>query len=351
MQVFRNQPPHLRQAPCVLTIGNFDGVHLGHQAVLSRLRTVAQKLALPVTVMTFDPHPKEYFAHLRAQANATSDGTSDSTSNSTSNSTSVATAMLAPSRIQSLRDKACALERYGVDQLLVAHFNKRLSSMPAEDFIEKYLVQTLQVKHLFVGDDFQFGAARRGNFDMLLEKGKALGFEVERMPTVARDGQRISSSLVRKALGDADFTLVEQLLGRPYTMSGSVIHGRKLGRTLGFPTLNMLVPGSSITSGAKSLLHGVYAVRIHHLGDKPAQIFDGVASLGTRPAVEQNGRYLLETHVFDFAGDAYGKTLAIEFVAKLRDEANYTTLEALTQQIDKDAAQARLILAGYAANS
>jgi riboflavin kinase / FMN adenylyltransferase len=322
MQVFRNQPPIDSRAPCVLTIGNFDGVHLGHQAVLSRLKSIGKSLKLPLAVLTFDPHPREYFAQLAPHGAKAQ----------------------APSRIQSLRDKACALRRYGVDQLVVAHFNKRLSSMPAEDFIEEFLVQTLRVKHLFVGDDFQFGAGRRGNFDMLLDKGKSLGFSVERMPTVMHKDERISSSFVRKALAQADFALVESLLGRPYTISGKVIHGKKLGRTLGFPTLNLLVPGSSISSGAKSLLHGVFAVRAHHLNGS-TKVFDAVASLGTRPAVEQNGRYLLETHVFDFAGDVYGKTIAIEFVAKLRDEANYSSLEALTTQINLDAQQAKHILA------
>jgi riboflavin kinase / FMN adenylyltransferase len=328
MQVFRNHPPLTSRSPCVLTIGNFDGVHLGHQAVLASLKEIGKALQLPVALMTFDPHPREYFAQL-APNNARAQ---------------------APSRIQSLRDKACALQQYGVDQLIVAHFNKRLSSMQAEDFIEKYLVQTLQVKHLFVGDDFQFGAGRRGNFEMLTAMGKVLGFSVERMPTVMHHGERVSSSFVRKALAAGEFELVEKLLGRPYTMSGKVIHGRKLGRTLGFPTLNMLVPGSSISSGAKSLLHGIYAVRVHHLGVNSKAglkvVFDGVASLGTRPAVEQHGRYLLETHVFNFEGDAYGKTLAVEFVAKLRDEANYDSLEALTKQINIDAQQAKDILTG-----
>jgi riboflavin kinase / FMN adenylyltransferase len=324
MQVFRNQPPLDRRAPCVLTIGNFDGVHLGHQAVLASLQSIGKSRQLPVAVLTFDPHPREYFAQLAPPSSK----------------------VQAPSRIQSLRDKACALQKYGVDQLVVAHFNRRLSSMHAEDFIERFLVQTLQVKHLFVGDDFQFGAGRRGNFEMLLEKGKALGFSVERMPTVMHGGERISSSFVRKALTEANFPLVEHLLGRPYTMSGKVIHGKKLGRTLGFPTLNMLVPGSSVLGGAKSLLHGIYAVKVHHLNDS-VEAFDAVASIGTRPAVDQNGRFLLETHVFNFAGDAYGKTLAVEFKAKIRDEANYTSLEALTTQINIDAQQAKKILVGH----
>jgi riboflavin kinase / FMN adenylyltransferase len=324
MQIFRNQPPLSVRAPCVLTIGNFDGVHLGHQAVLASLQKIGKERQLPVALLTFDPHPREYFSQL-APSNVKAQ---------------------APSRIQSLRDKACALQQHGVDQLIVAHFNKRLSSMRAEDFIEKYLVQTLQVKHLFVGDDFQFGAGRRGNFEMLTDMGKALDFSVERMPTVMHNGERISSSYVRKALAAGEFELVEKLLGRPYTMSGKVIHGKKLGRTLGFPTLNMLVPGSSISSGAKSLLHGIYAVRVHHLGVNSKVVFDGVASLGTRPAVEQHGRYLLETHVFNFEGDAYGKTLAVEFVAKLRDEANYDSLEALTTQINIDAQQAKAVLSG-----
>jgi riboflavin kinase / FMN adenylyltransferase len=314
MQIFRHHPPFNAQHPCVLTIGNFDGVHRGHQAVIEHLSRIGKAKGLPVAVLTFDPHPREYFEK-QGRGNA-------------------------PHRIQSLRDKACALEAAGVDQLLVAHFNKRLATLPAEKFIESYLVETLQIKHLYVGDDFQFGAGRLGNFEMLKAKGLVHGYSVERMPTLEIDGERVSSSLARQALADSNFSRAAQLLGRPYSISGKVIHGRKLGRTLGFPTLNMLVPGAS-TSGTKPLLHGIYAVRIHHLSGKS---FSGVASLGTRPAVEKNGRYLLETHVFGFKGDAYGQTVSVEFVAKLRDEANYDSLEALTTQINLDAKQAKQIL-------
>jgi riboflavin kinase / FMN adenylyltransferase len=314
MQIYRHHPPLHAQGPCVLTIGNFDGVHRGHLAVLDHLSKIGKAMGLPVAVLTFDPHPKEYFERLGKGR--------------------------APHRIHSLRDKACALKAAGVDQLIVAHFNKRLASMPAEKFIESYLVKTLQIQHLYVGDDFQFGAGRLGNFEMLKTQGLRHGYSVERMPTLEIDGERISSSLARQSLGQGNFSRAAQLLGRPYSISGKVIHGQKLGRTLGFPTLNMLVPGSS-RLGTKPLLHGIYAVRINHLSGKS---FSGVASLGTRPAVEKNGRFLLETHVFDFSGNAYGQTVSVEFVEKLRDEAHYDSLEALTAQINLDAKQAKQIL-------
>ncbi len=321
MQIYRNSPPIAAQRPRVLTIGNFDGVHLGHQTVIQELRKLGAAHALPVSVLTFDPHPKEYFARSRGAPTL---------------HTTV------PGRIQSLRDKACALQATGVEDLIVAHFNQRLSQMPATDFVEQFLVNQLQVKHLFVGDDFRFGAKRTGDFDLLKNSGSKFGFTVDRMPTVERLGQRVSSSRVRDALLASNFAEVRELLGRPFTMSGNVIHGRKLGRTLGFPTLNMIVPGATLASSSRPLLQGIFAVRIRHLSNN--LVLNGVASLGTRPAVEQNGRYLLETHVFNYQGNAYGKTISIEFVKKLRDEAHYDGLEALTKQIAIDAEQAKLVL-------
>ena len=315
MKIFRNLPPASERGPCVLTIGNFDGVHRGHQAVLANLKRVAGICRLPMKVLTFEPQPREFFAHSGRG--------------------------VAPARIQSLRDKACALKNHGISQLGVIDFGLRWAQMPAEEFITDYLVRDLQIKHLFIGDDFQFGAHRRGNFEMLSEHGNRLGFGVERMPTLEDNGERISSSAVRSALTTGNFARAEQLLGRPYLISGRVIHGRKLGRTLGFPTLNMRVPGASEQSSSLPLLSGVFAVRVHGLNEA---VLGGVASLGTRPAVEQNGHYLLETHVFDYSGNAYGKALSIEFVEKLRNEANYPSLEALTAQILLDAKNARQIL-------
>jgi riboflavin kinase / FMN adenylyltransferase len=330
MQIFRHQPPLALRRQRVLTIGNFDGVHLGHQAVLAKLKAKALALNLPSTVLTFDPHPREYFASMMSAANLAS-----------------SSRYKAPLRINSLRDKACALAQEGVDELLVAHFNESMAAMSAEAFIEEFLVDTLQIKYLLVGDDFQFGAKRRGNFAMLESRASQFGYQVEQLPTLMLEGHRVSSSLVREAVAKADFKLAQALLNRPYAISGKVIHGRQLGRTLGFPTLNMHVPGAS-ERGNAPLLSGVFAVRVKHLkqigSSANATSYNGVASLGTRPAVEQNGRYLLETHVFDFAGDAYGQTVSIEFVAKLRDEANYDSLEALTKQINLDAEQAKAIL-------
>ena len=315
MKLFRNLPAAPKRGPCVLTIGNFDGVHRGHQAVLGNLKRIALHSNLPMNVLTFEPQPREFFASIGKG--------------------------VAPARIQSLRDKACALQNQGISQLGVLDFGARWAQMPAETFIEDYLVRGLQIKHLFIGDDFHFGAQRRGNFEMLLAYGKRLGFGVERMPTLQDKGERVSSSAVRSALVAGNFARAEELLGRPYAISGRVIHGRKLGRTLGFPTLNMRVPGASEQSGTPPLISGVFAVRIRHLNNA---VLKGVASLGTRPAVEQHGRYLLETHVFEYTGNAYGKTLSIEFVAKLRDEANYTSLDALTAQIASDAQHAKSIL-------
>jgi riboflavin kinase / FMN adenylyltransferase len=341
MKIFRNKPPLEMRHARVVTIGNFDGIHRGHQVVLANLKSVSSKLGLPCAVLTFDPHPREFFANLATRQDPDNQ-----------------VKLQAPARIHALRDKACALEALGVDELIVAHFNPRLAAMPAVDFVNHYLVNELHIKHLYVGDDFHFGARRQGNFDLLKTMADQCGFTVEATPSVmlacgaSGQMQRVSSSLVRQALASADFTSANSLLNRPYALTGRVIHGRKLGRTLGFPTLNLVVPGSTV-GGTKPLLHGVFAVRVHNLksnnhhsaGPENPKIYNGVASLGTRPAVEQNGRYLLETHVFDYAANAYGQTVSIEFVSKLRDEANYDSLDALTHQIGLDAANAKAVLA------
>lgn len=307
MQVFRRLPPPDQRQPCALTIGNFDGVHLGHRRLLDVLRAAGTRLGLPTCVLTFDPHPREFFAQRHP-------------------------GQPAPTRIATLRDKLEALQSAGVDRVCVAHFNDRLAALEPEDFVRRVLVDGLRARFLLIGDDFRFGARRRGDFAMLEAASRDHGFELARMSTVALDGARISSSAARKALAEADFPLVERLLGRPYAISGHVVHGRKLGRELGFPTLNLRIPHG------RPALAGIFVVRVHGLAEAP---LPGVASLGTRPAVELDGAPLLETHVLDWRGNAYGRVIRVEFLRKLRDEAKYDGLDALVAQIRVDADQAR----------
>ncbi len=306
MQVFRRAPPLPLRRPSAVTIGNFDGVHRGHQALLDCLANEAARRSLPSCVLTFEPHPREYFAQLGR-------GT-------------------APARVCSLRDKLDALSEYRVQRVNIAHFNAQLASMSAERFINEVLLESLQTRFLLIGDDFRFGAGRAGDLEMLRKHGLTKGFEVQSMPTVNDANGRISSSALRKALGDGALDVAQALLGRPFTMSGHVTHGRKLGRTLGFPTLNIRL------AFKRPALSGIFAVRVHGLGLK---VRDGVASLGTRPAVETNGAPMLEVNVFDFNESVYGKLVQIEFVAKLRDEEHYENLELLKRQIAQDAHDAR----------
>ncbi len=308
MEVFRLLPPAEQRRPCALTIGNFDGVHRGHQAVLAALRERAQALGVPTCVLTFEPHPREYFAELT--------GTPDSV----------------PARILTERDKLDALAENGIDRVCIARFNAALANLPAEAFIDEIIVDGLRARHLLVGDDFRFGAKRRGDFTMLGQAAARHGFELARMDTVADAGGRISSSSVRSALEAGDFDLAHRLLGRPYFISGHVVRGRQLGRTLGFPTLNIRIPF------ARPAVQGVFVVQVHGVADHP---WPAVASLGTRPAVERDGRLLLEVHLFDFAGDLYGRMLRVEFLQRLRAERHFEDLAALTAQIDLDAGQAR----------
>lgn len=334
MEVFRRVPPSPSRQPCALAIGNFDGVHLGHQAMLRQLRASAQAQGLNTCVLTFEPHPREYFAAINP-------------------------AMQAPARIYGERDKIDAMAECGIDQVCIAHFNETLASQSPEAFVEQTLIDELQTRHLLIGDDFRFGARRAGDFALLQRYADRGAFSLARMDSVRvqldtplaasalgepvaaaaalhqqtqESGLRVSSSLVREALAAADFQRARVLLGRPYRLSGHVIHGRKLGRTLGFPTLNLKVPGD------RPAVKGIFVVRVDGLAEQPLA---GVASLGTRPAVESDGRPLLEVHVLDYAGDAYGKLVRVEFLAKLRDEAHYASLDLLTAQIRRDAQDAR----------
>jgi len=312
MKVFRRLPPVAERQPCVLTIGNFDGVHLGHQAVLARLSATAREHGLPACVLTFEPHPREYFASVLGAREAAS--------------------ATVPARILTERDKLGALADCGVDRVCIAHFNASLASMPAETFIESILLEGLQARHLMIGDDFRFGARRRGDFDMLSDYSARRGFELERMPTVAHGGERYSSSAVRRALAAGDLALARSLLGRPYFISGHVIHGRKLGRTLGFPTLNIRIPFDN------PAIAGIFIVQVHGLAERP---LPAVASLGTRPAVESDGRLLLEVHVFDFNASVYGSLVRVEILSRLREERHYENLDLLVEQIHRDARAAR----------
>jgi len=326
MDVFRRLPPADQRHPCALTIGNFDGVHLGHQAVLQELRAQADRRGLPTCVLTFEPHPREYFAALNRNATGASSGDTAAAHSGD------AAAPGAPPRILTERDKLDALSRYGVDRVCIAHFNASVAALPAATFVDDVIVEGMQARFLLIGDDFRFGAKRQGSFETLRELGPQRGFELAQMATVSRDGARISSSAVRAALAAGDFALAESLLGRPYFISGHVVHGRKLGRTLGFPTLNVRL------NFDHPAVAGVFVVQVHGIADRP---WPAVASLGTRPAVERNGKLLLEVHLFDFSGDLYGKLVRVEFLQRLREERHYDSLEALTAQIDLDARQAR----------
>ncbi len=307
MKVFRGLPNDRARAPCALTIGNFDGVHRGHQALLARVRKAADALALEAAVMTFEPHPREVFARRSGDlANA-------------------------PTRIANLRDKLQSLSNAGIDRVIVEHFNAHFASITPDDFVRRVLVEGLHVKWLMVGDDFCYGAKRAGNVAMLVEAGKEHGFQVETLPTVMLGEQRVSSSAVRAALAAGDFARTRQLLGHAYSMSGHVIHGQKLGRTLGFPTLNLRV-------AHRPALSGIFIVQVHGLAESA---LPGVASLGVRPTVDDSGRVLLEVHVFDFDQSCYGRMVRVEFLEKIRDEEKYIDLPTLTAAIQRDSDQAR----------
>ncbi|QOL51682.1 bifunctional riboflavin kinase/FAD synthetase [Massilia litorea] len=312
MKVFRGLPNDAARAPCALTIGNFDGVHRGHQALLARVRAASQALGLEAAVMTFEPHPREYFARRSGDLSR------------------------APARIANLRDKLEDLSKAGIDRVIVEHFNEQFASISPEDFTQRVLVDGLHVKWLMVGDDFCYGAKRAGNVEMLKEAGRRHGFQVETLPTVREGDQRISSSAVRAALAAGDLQATGALLGHPYAMSGHVIHGAKLGRTLGFPTLNLRV-------AHRPAVQGIFVVQVHGLADQP---LPAVASLGVRPTVEDAGRMLLEVHIFDYDRPCYGKLVRVEFLQKLRDEEKYVDLDTLTAAIHRDAEQARAWFAG-----
>jgi len=307
VNVFRGPTPFSAGPACALSIGNFDGVHRGHRALLKQLVAGAQERGLVSCVMTFEPHPKEFF-----------------------------TPEQAPPRIMNLRDKLAALASIGVDRVVVEHFNSAFARLSPEEFVSEIIVKQLNAKWILIGDDFCYGAKRAGNFASLKAAGQQYGFEVSSIQTILEDGERISSSALRAALAKGDMKLAEKLLGRPYGISGHVIHGQKLGRTLGFPTLNLAV--ANHLHHRKPATTGIFAARVLGLSEKP---LPAVASLGIRPTVEDQGRVLLETHIFDYQEDVYGKIITVELLEKIRDEVKYDDLETLTNAIAADASHAR----------
>ncbi len=309
LTLYRTLPRHDTACPSAVTIGNFDGVHRGHQAILRRVRDEADRQALAPTVMTFEPHPRAYFAR-RGQRPE-----------------------LIPTQVSSLRDKVVDIASHGISQVVLERFDQRLADMSAEDFIEQLLVRGLATRWLLVGEDFRYGHKRSGDVDLLRRAGRRLGFEVETIADIEDEhGHRISSSELRTALAVGQLQHAEHLLGHRYRITGHVIHGQKLGRSIGYPTLNMAAPPQC------ALRSGVYVVRAHGLGSVP---INGVASLGVRPTVMQGGRLMLETHLFDCQLDAYGKLTCIEFLEYLRDEEKFPDLPTMIAAIDNDAQCAR----------
>jgi len=294
-----------RHRGSVVTIGNYDGVHRGHQHMLAAVREHAGRLRAPATVITFEPTPREYF-----EGGA------------------------APSRLMRLREKVEALPLYGVDRMVVLRFDRRMQGMGAQEFVERLLVQGLGVRHMVVGHDFHFARRREGTIITLREAGARHGFEVQEVGQFLVEGERVSSSLVREALGRGDLARAAQLLGRPYRMAGRVMRGQQLGRKLGYPTANLALHRKVVP------LWGIFAVRVSGAGllDHPA-----VVSLGTRPTINGTDP-LLEVHVFDWEGDLYGRYLDVDFVQRLRDEKRFESLDALVAQMHRDAAQARAVL-------
>jgi len=294
-----------RHAGCVLTVGNYDGVHLGHRQMIGALKSRAGEFGVPATVLAFEPSSKEFIDP---------DG--------------------APPRLTRWREKFLALAAQGVDQLVTLRFDERMRAMTPRRFVDELIVAGLRTRHMVVGDDFRYGCNAGGTIETLRAAGKQHGFGVEQIAPFVLDGVRVSSTAVRSRLEVGDFEGATRLLGRRYRMLGRVAHGNELGRTLGFPTANLRL------MRRKSPVHGILAVRVYGIGPQPLA---AVASLGTRPTVGGT-ELLLEVHVFDFSGDLYGRLIEVEFIAKLRDEIKFDSLQALMAQMQVDAAQARGLL-------
>ena len=302
MRLYRSIPQRADDA-IALTIGNFDGVHLGHQAMVARLIAAARERGLPAAVMTFEPHPRELF-----------------------------TPDTAPVRLTPLRDKAEQLAALGIDRLYVCRFDRAFARQTAEDFVRDMLAARLGVRWLLVGDDFRFGAQRRGDLDLLEAMAPALGMQIEAMPSINVAGVRSSSTAIRTALAEGRIGDARQLLGRPYSITGRVVGGDRIGRDLGYPTANVHL------AGRRMPLAGIFVVEVHGLG---AAAIQGAASLGVRPTVSNANRCTLEVFLLDFVRNIYGWRVRVEFLHKLRDEEKYHTLGALKAQIGRDVAATR----------
>lgn len=294
---------------CVATIGNFDGVHLGHRAVIENLSAQGQRLRLPVVIILFEPQPLEFFSPEHA-----------------------------PPRITSLREKLTRLATLPVDFVLLLRFDHALAESSAEEFIQKVLIDSLKIKYLVVGDDFRFGKDRRGDFSLLRQAGDQAGFEVADTGSVQVDGQRVSSTLIRELLATGKLDWAQRLLGQPYSICGRIVAGDRLGRRIGFPTANINLRLK------KAPLQGVFAVTMTGISHRP---LTGVANVGARPTVAHGQIFQLETHLFDFSGDIYGRLVEVHFYRKLRDEQRFDDVESLTKQIERDAIAARAFFKNF----
>jgi len=295
------KPQHRR---CVATIGNFDGVHLGHQQLFQQLQRVADADGLPSCIITFDPLPHEFFAGPQGSQ----------------------------ARLTYFREKYHAIKQHAPDRLLMLKFNHDLSALSADAFIQRILVDGLGVKQLIVGDDFRFGQGRAGNFQTLSDAGQQHDFIVIPTETFCVGDSRVSSTRVRKSLAQGDLEQAATLLGRPYSMEGRVVYGRQLGRTLGYPTANILLKRH------KTPIHGIFVVQAE---DEAGRLLNGMANVGERPTIDGGGDTLLEVHLLDFSEDIYGQHLKTVFLHKIRDEKHFGSLDALKQGIQDDEHQAR----------
>ena len=292
---------------CVLTIGNFDGLHSGHRTVIKKLAERGKSLNLPVVVMIFEPQPLEYFLGDNS-----------------------------PSRLMRLREKVIQFAKLPVNHLVIMRFNRQFANYEAEQFIQEVLIEKLNVKHLVIGDDFHFGKGRRGNFAMLKEKGKQFGFNVEDTGSFELSGLRISSTVIRDALAEGNLEKAEKLLGRCFAICGRVVHGDKRGRTIGYPTANLKLFRKNTP------INGVFAVTMTGIDD---QEVEGIANVGTRPTVDGTSKVILETHLFDFDQEIYGRYVEIHFKKKIRDEMCFQSLEGLKNQIADDIIKTKKIFA------
>lgn len=293
-----------QRKPCVLTIGNFDGVHLGHQALLRKLMQAAEQAKLPTMVMMFEPQPNEYFSKEKM-----------------------------PPRLMSVREKYFALQKFPIDTILCLRFNEKIAAMSATDFVCDILVKKLAMRYMIVGDDFRFGKNRQGDFSLLQQLGRTEHYQTLQMPTFLINQQRISSTQIRQLLQSSDFEMATKLLGRPFQLSGHVTYGDGRGRQLGFPTANIHLTRNNVP------VVGIYVVKVHGLQRIPLW---GAASIGIRPTLPDN-RQVLEVHILDFNDTIYGQRISLEFLHKIRDEAKFSDLEKLRQQIALDVQQVRII--------